>query len=159
MNEIIAKKAGILAVLLGAVIGIIALIPPLIGISLFCLTFLASTIVMIYMKKNEKHISFLTNEQGAILGGIIGFFATIGFFITFSPLVCIIHLIFKKYYAYMIPDMLSNALWLFFVIVFMVGLIFAMTNSATGMGLTWVLSNIEKKPQHHDARLDIKIED
>ena len=74
-------------------------------------------------------------------------------------MVCILHLIFKKYYAYTIPDMLTTAAWLFFVIVFMVGFIFALTNSATGRGTAWLLGNIEKKPQHHDARLDIEIED
>ena len=50
-------------------------------------------------------------------------------------------------------------MWLFFVIVFMVALIFAMTNSALAMGIVWLLSKIEQKPQDYDARLDIKIED
>ena len=104
-------------------------------------------------------MAYLTNEQGAILGGIIGFFSTVGFFITFSPMVCILRMISAKYYAYMIPDMLNNALWLFFVIIFMVGFIFALTNSATGMGIAWLLGRIEKKPENYDARLDIKIED
>ena len=52
---------------------------------------------MLYMKKNEKHLSYLTTEQGAIIGGLIGFFATVGFFATFTPMVGIIHLIFKNY--------------------------------------------------------------
>ena len=159
MNQIIAKKAAVFAFILGAMIGIVSLLPFLIGFSLFTLSFFSSVIVMAYMKKGEKHVSYLTNEQGAIMGGMIGFFATVGFFVTFSPMVSILHLIFKKYYSYMIPDMLSNALWLFFVIVFMVAFIFALTNATTGMGLTWILSKIEKEPQNLDARLDIKIED
>lgn len=159
MNQLIAKRTAIFSLLLGGVIGLVSLLPFLIGFSLFTLAFFSSAIVMLYMRKDEKHIAYLTNEQGAIMGGIIGFFATIGFFVTFSPMVCILHLIFKKYYTYMIPDMLSTALWLFFVIVIMVGFIFALTNSATGMGTAWLLGTIEKKPEHHDARLDIKIED
>ena len=159
MNQVIAKKTAIFAVILGAIIGIISLFPIFIGFSLFVLSFFSSTIVMLYMKKNEKHIAYLTNEQGAIMGGIIGFFATIGFFLTFSPMVCILRLIFKTYYSYMIPDMLRDAIWLFIVLVFMVGVIFALTNSATGMGTSWVLNHIEKEPENLDARLDIKIED
>jgi len=159
MNQLIAKKTAVFSLILGAIIGLTSLIPPIIGLSLFVLSFFSSAIVLLYMKKDEKHISFLTNEQGAIIGGIIGFFATIGFFITFSPMVCILKLIFKGYYSYMIPDMLTNAMWLFFVIVFMVALIFAMTNSALAMGIVWILSKIEQKPQDYDARLDIKIED
>ena len=159
MNETVVKRACLFSVIFGAIVGLLALIPQLIGLALFVVSFLSCAIVIYYMKYNEKHLGFLTNEQGAIMGGIIGFFATIGFFVTFSPMVCILHLIFKKYYAYMIPDMLSNSIWLFFVIVFMVGFIFALTNSATGMGTAWLLGNVEKKPENYDARLDIKIED
>ncbi|MBQ4645949.1 MAG: hypothetical protein IJB79_01230 [Candidatus Gastranaerophilales bacterium] len=159
MNQLIAKRTAIFALMLGALIGLISLVPYFIGLSLFVLSFFSSVIVMLYMKKGEKHISYLTNEQGAIMGGIVGFFCSIGFFITFSPMVCILRLIFKQYYAYMIPDMLHDALWLFFVVVFMVALIFALTNSATGMGTTWILSHIEKEPENLDARLDIKIEE
>lgn len=159
MNQLIAKRTALFALILGAVIGLFSLFPFFIGLCLFVLSFLSSTIIMLYMKKNEKHISYLTNEQGAIMGGIVGFFATVGFFIAFSPMVCILKLIFKNYYAYMIPDMLKDAMWLFFVLVFMVAIIFALVNSATGMGTTWILNYIQKEPENIDARLDIKIEE
>lgn len=159
MNQLIAKRTALFALILGAIIGLISLFPFFIGFCLFILSFFSSTIIMLYMKKDEKHIAYLTNEQGAIMGGIVGFFATIGFFVTFSPMVCILKLIFKSYYAYMIPDMLKDAMWLFFALVFMVGVIFALINSATGMGTTWILSHIEKEPENIDARLDIKIEE
>ena len=157
MNQLIAQKTALFSLIFGAIIGLLSIIPPFIGLTLFILAFCSSAIIMPYMKKNEKHVAYLTNEQGAIMGGIIGFCATLGFFATFSPMVCIMKMIFKGYYTYMIPDMLANALWLFFVIVFMVSLIFAMTNSVAGMGITWVLGHIEKKHENYDARLDIKI--
>ena len=159
MNQLIAKRTAIFSLILGAIVGLVSLLPFLIGISLFLLAFFSSVVVMLYMKKDEKHISYLTNEQGAIMGGLIGFFSTIGFFLTFSPMVCILHLIFRNYYSYMIPDMLKDALWLFVVVVVMVAAIFALTNSATGMGLCLILSHIEKEPENIDARLDIKIEE
>lgn len=159
MNQIILKKAVIFSFLLGAVIGIASILPFMIGFNLFILSFCSSVIILLYMRNNEKHLSYLTNEQGAIMGGVIGFFTTIGFFATFTPLVFIIHLIFKNYYAYMIPDLLTSALWLFFVLVFMVGIIFALTNSATGMGVVYFLGKMQPTPDNLDARLDIKIED
>ena len=159
MNQLIAKKTAMFALIFGAMIGFMSLFPFFIGFCLFLLSFFASTIVMLYMRKDKKHVAYLTNEQGAIMGGIIGFFATVGFFATFSPMVCILRFIFKGYYAYMIPDMLKDAMWLFFVLVFMVGVIFALINAATGMGTTWLLSRIEKEPENIDARLDIKIEE
>ena len=73
MNQVIAKKATAFALMFGAIIGIISLIPYFIGLTLFTLSFFSSVLVILYMKKNEKHLSYLTNEQGAIIGGLIGF--------------------------------------------------------------------------------------
>ena len=159
MNQLIIKRAVLFSLIFGACIGLVSSIPFLIGISIFVLAFFSSVFVILFMRKDEKYVAFLNNEQGAIMGGIIGFFATVGFFIAFCPMVCILHFIFKNYYSYMIPDMFQEALWLFIVVVLMVGLIFALTNSATGMGTTWIIGYFEKKPQDYDARLDIKIED
>jgi len=159
MNQIIAKRAAVFALILGAVLGLISLVPAFVGLGIFVLSVFSSVIVMLYMKKNEKHVAYLTNEQGAIMGGIIGFFATVGFAFSFCPMVCILKLIFKTYYSYIIPDLLKDAIWLFFVLLFMIAFIFALINSTTGMGTTWILNRIEKKPENLDARLDIKIED
>ena len=159
MNELVVKRASIFALILGATIGLASLIPALIGLGLFLLSILVAPIVIIFMNKDEKHLGILNNEQGAILGGFIGFFSTIGFFAAFSPMVCILHLIFKTYYSYTIPDMLNTASWLFFVIVFTVSFIFALTNAASGMGMIYLLNKIEKKPQRNDAQLDIEIND
>ncbi len=160
MNQLIIKRAAIFSLILGAVLGLLALFPSIIGFSIFTAGFLASIIIILYMKKNEKHLGIIDNEQGAILGGIIGFFSGIGFFASFSPMVCILRLIFKqKYYSYAIPDIITEAFWLFIIIVIMVSIIFAMTNSATGMGTAFLLNKIEEKPKDYDAPLDIKIED
>ncbi len=160
MNQLIVKRASIFSLILGAILGLIALFPSIIGFALFIVGFLASIIVILYMKKNEKHLGIIDNEQGAILGGIIGFFTGVGFFASFSPMVCILRLIFKeKYYSYAIPDIVTEAFWLFVIIVIMVSVIFALTNSATGMATAFMLNKIEEKPKDYDAPLDIKIED
>ena len=160
MNQLIVKRASIFSLILGAILGLIALFPSIIGFALFIVGFLASIIVILYMKKNEKHLGIIDNEQGAILGGIIGFFTGVGFFFFFSPMVCILRLIFKeKYYSYAIPDIVTEAFWLFVIIVIMVSVIFALTNSATGMATAFMLNKIEEKPKDYDAPLDIKIED
>ena len=69
-------------------------------------------------------------------------------------------MIFKeKYYSYAIPDIITEAFWLFVIIVVMVSVIFALTNSAVGMGTAFMLNKIEEKPKDYDVPLDIKIED
>ncbi len=143
MNLTTVKKTAVLSLILGACIGLFSLLPLVVGLSLFIMCFLLSPIVLLYMKKG-KYIETINNEQGAILGAIIGFCATVGFFASFAPMVYILHLIFKNYYAYAIPDMFSMGLWLFFVILIMVGIIFAMTNSVSAMGIVWILKHSEK---------------
>lgn len=159
MNEVIVKRTVIFSLIMGACAGLLSVIPAIIGFALFFLIFLCAPSLIFYMKKNEKHLAFIDTRQGAILGAIIGFFTTVGFFTAFCPMVCVLHLIFKNYYSYAIPDMIQTSLWLLFVIVLMCAFIFAMTNSASGMGIAWVLSYFEKKPENSDARLDIKIDD
>ena len=182
MNQIVAKKAMIFSLILGgslavlfAIIQIILItlsaIPflkniisidstfsQLLGLIIFLISFFSSVTVILYMKKDEKHLSYITTEQGAILGAIMGFFTTVGFCIIFTPLNCILHMIFKIN-SYGIPYLLSMGAWLFFVIIFVLALIIAAINSTTGMGLAYLFNHIEKKPQDFDAPLDIKIED
>ena len=159
MNQLIIKRASIFSLILGAVLGLIALFPFAIGFVIFLLGFLSSVAIILYMKKNEKHLGIIDNEQGAILGGIIGFCSGVGFFVSFAPMVSILKLIFKDYYAYAIPYVLEEAFWLFLVIVFIVAFIFALTNSATGMATAFLLNKFEEKPKVYDAPLDNKIED
>ena len=172
MNQIIIKKAAIFSVMLGCFLAFISIVvhflsgltssssmsSQFLGFILFVMSFFSSIIVTCYMKKNEKHLSYLTNEQGAILGAIIGFCATIGFFLIFTPLISILHLL-MKISTYGITDMFSMGAWLFFVIIFILALIIAATNSVTGMGFIYATNKLSQKPENIDARLDIKIED
>ncbi len=159
MNELVVKKAMVFSLILGAFLGLFSLIPPLIGFGIFILSFLSAIIVILLMKKNEKHLGIVDYEQGAILGGVVGFFASVGFFISFCPMVMVISLIFTKYYTYGIPYIIQEALWLFFIIILMVSIMIAMVNAVGGMAMTFIFNKIETKPQDADARLEIEIDD
>jgi len=159
MNELVIKRASLFSLILGATIGIISLIPQMIGLGIFILAFVCPVIVIIYMRIKENYFTVLDNRSGATIGGIIGFFAGVGFFFSFCPLVLLLHLIFKNYYSYGIPYIIQDAFWLFLVFVFMISITFAMTSAATGMGVAFVLNRIRTKPENYDARLDIKIDD
>lgn len=159
MNELVVKRAVMFSLILGALLGLISLIPSLIGIGIFILSFFSSVIVILFMKNNEKYLGLIDTQQGAILGAIAGFFSGVGFFISFCPMVMLISLIFKKYYTYGIPFIIQEALWLFFIIIFMVSIMMAMLNSPGGMAMAFIFNRFEKKPADYDARLDIKIDD
>ena len=77
MNQVISKKAAIFAFIFGACLGLAGHIPSytIQGLVLFALLFLSSVFVILYMKKNEKHLGIINNQQGAIMGAISGFFS------------------------------------------------------------------------------------
>lgn len=165
MNQIIAKKAAVFSLILGACLGLVWHVPSytILGLVLTVLLFLSSILIILYMKKDEKHLSFIDNRQGAILGGIAGFFTTLGAFISFSPLALILYYItnHQNYFGNIIHSFTSQTLWVFIIIVLMVCFIFACTNAATGMGLAYILNFFEKnkKPENSDSGIDIEIND
>ncbi len=143
MNIVTIRKLSLLSLILGALIGLIALLPDTTGYCLFFLMFFTSFFVILYMRK-DKNYKIASTKEGTILGALIGFISTVGFFLSFSPMVCILKLIFKQnYYSFGIPDMISMGFWLFFVIVFMTSIVFALTNSITGMFLSWLLDKVD----------------
>ena len=162
MNQTIVSKAIMFSLIFGACLGLLWHVPSytIVGIIITILLFLSSVFIILYMKKNEKHLSFIDNREGAILGGIAGFFTTLGAFLSFSPMAYILYLInHNSYFGSLIHTFVSETFWLFCVIVIMTSLIFAFTNSATGMGLAYILGFFEKKPENSDARIDIEIND
>ena len=159
MNKLIVKRAAAFSFLLGAVLGLMAILPLVSGLAFFILILFSSVLVILYMKKNEKHLGVINTEQGAVLGGIIGFISTFGFCVTFLPMKFILSLIFTKTTDLGISYFFTTAPWLFFIIIFMTCFILALVNSATGMGTAYFLNYFEKKPEGYDAPLDIKIDD
>lgn len=159
MNVVIAKQASILAAILGAIIGIIALISPLMIYIIPTLMFLCAPLVIVCMKK-RKELGYLDIQQGAFLGGVIGTASSIGFFAAFIPLVLIIGLIFKQYYTYGIPYFLNfQSLWLFVLILITLIATLAVTNAVSGMGTIYIYNQIEPKPpESEEGPIDITIE-
>jgi hypothetical protein len=51
VNESVIKRAAVFSLILGACIGIVSILPFMIGFTLFALMFLVSPIIIIYMKK------------------------------------------------------------------------------------------------------------
>ena len=162
MNQIIVKKAMIFSLILGACLGLIMHIPSytIVGFALMVLLFLSSVSIILYMKKNEKHLSFIDNREGAILGSIAGFFTTLGAFASFTPMAYMLYFInHNNYFGSLAHTFINETFWLFCIVAFMTSFIFAATNAATGMGLAYILKFFEKKPENSDAQIDIEIND
>lgn len=162
MNLMIIKKTIIFSLIFGACLGLILHLPSytILGLVLMVLLFLSSVFIILYMKKNEKHLGFIDTREGAILGGFAGFFTTLGAFISFSPMAYILYFIdHNNYFGTLIHSFINETFWLFCIVIIMTCLIFAFTNASSGMGLAYVLKFFEKKPEDSDAQIDIQIND
>lgn len=95
MELIILKRMVIISVILGAILGIVTIIPFINVLSFTAIMFLASPIVIMYMTKYNL-MGILNLKQTLIYGAIIGFISFLGFSITFAPLATIIGIIYKS---------------------------------------------------------------
>ena len=115
------------SVILGAILGILAVIPIIRVASFLIISTIVSIIIFLYMKK-KKQINDLTTKGGAIIGALIGFINLVGFLITFLPLNAILGALPVKAIAdnYALTKDLILIWWLWLI---MGGLIVAIFNS------------------------------
>ena len=131
----ITKEMMKISMLFGIITGVIALIPPFIFYSLLILFLFASIAVVLYYRRIEK-FELTDSKDTALKGGIIGFISFLSYIAVFVPCVLVLSFIFKGYYNYGLPYFLSlQAFWLFILILVVVGIICAVTNGVTLMGL------------------------
>lgn len=136
MNQILLKQTAILSLILGAGLGIITIIPFIGAISFFTIMFLASTVVLIYMNKNNM-IGKLIPRDGALLGALIGFLSFIGFSITFVPLATIIGLFYKGSFYLGISLMFRSGFFVLIMMVAFVAMLSALMNSFSGLATVY----------------------
>ena len=95
MELVVLKRMVVISSILGAVLGVITIIPVVNVLSFLAIMFLASPSVIIYMTKYNL-IGILNLKETLIYGAIIGFISFLGFSLTFVPLATIIGLIYKN---------------------------------------------------------------
>ncbi len=139
----IVKKIAFYSAILGAGLGITALIPPLMPvISLFILPFLSGIIVLLTAAKlNPETLKTLETKDYAILGGISGTICCTAFLTIFTPMALLIKLIVKTYYTYGI-DYLN--FFLAAVLIFSIMLILFTINAAGGLLVGFLINWFRK---------------
>jgi len=161
MNLQIVKQTAILSAILGAILGVLTLIPFVRNFSFMLLILAISAVVIVYMKKNDL-IGIIDVKEGAILGAIIGFISFIAFSIVFVPLVAIVGAIFKGYYTFGITYMLRiSGLFVLIMLVGFLGLLSALMNAFAGLVTAYVyevLSGV-KKEEKQNENIDFEIKE
>lgn len=166
MNPIVVKQTAILSAILGGILGVLTLIPFVRNFSFMLLIICISTVVIIYMKKNDL-IGIIDAKEGAILGAIIGFVSFMAFSIVFVPLVALVGFLLKllfhvNYYTYGISILLkmSGFFVLIMLMVFM-GALSALMNAFSGLITIYVYEVLTgiKKEEKQEENVDFEIKE
>lgn len=121
MELVVLKRMVIISSILGAIIGIITVVPIINVLSFFTILFLSAPIVIMYMTKYNM-MGVLDLKQSLIYGAIIGFISFLGFSITFVPLATIIGLIYKSSFYLGVSMLFREGFFVMLLMVFFVAL-------------------------------------
>lgn len=161
MNQLIVKQTAILSAILGAILGVLTLIPFVGSFSFMTLILCISAVVIVYMKKNEL-IGILDVREGAILGAIIGFISFITFSIAFIPIAAILGLIFKSYYFGWLTILLkASGFFVLIMLVIFIAILSALMNAFAGLVTVYIyeiLSGIKKEDKEKET-IDFEIKE
>lgn len=139
MNLLLLKQISVLSLILGAILGLITVIPYLGIISFLACVFLSGSGVLFYMQKLEL-IGELDTKSWAVYGSISGFISFIGFSIAFVPLATIIGLIAKTSYYLGISVMFKMGFFILLLMIVFVAIIAALMNGFGAMTTSYVMN-------------------
>ena len=132
------KMLCIFSAFVGAIVGVLPLIPQLTGFAFFALMFLVSPFIILYLK-HLKIIKTLDMEKWMIIGAVSGAVATIGFAMLYFPIAFILQLIFKVQSFIWIKVLFLNIGYLV-PMVLLTALISALLNAFSAFLLSYFLS-------------------
>ncbi len=138
MNILLLKQISILSLIVGAVLGVISLIPYIAILSFLLCVFAAGSAILIYMKHLEL-VGELDIKLWTIYGSISGFVTFLGFCITFVPLATLIGIIIKTSYYLGVSIIFKMSLPILILIVIFVGLIAALMNGFGAMTTSYLI--------------------
>jgi hypothetical protein len=152
--NIYLKPTIILSSIVGAILGVLLLLPFFSFSFLVCLAFsLVSVFVIFYLKKNEL-VGILEPVDGAIIGAIAGFMCIVAANIVYIPIFGIISAIFKSYgqgvgisiFAKIMIENFNLFITLMFLIFF--GMIGAIFNAFSGLICAYIYERLDlDKPE------------
>ncbi len=158
MNLTLLRQVVILSAVLGAILGVLTLIPFVGNIAFFTLMCLASAIIIILMVRCGV-LEILSVKEGVTLGAVIGFISFIVFAIIYLPCVALLGKVFKLYSLYGISLIMSvGSLGVIMMLTVFTAVLSAVINAFTafltfyGIDLYYNLKKNEIKKQ--DNNLD-----
>lgn len=158
MNILLIKQTAIFSAILGAVLGILTVIPFVGYFSFLILMTAVSVIVMIYMKQNN-YMGILDLQEGALIGGLTGFVSFLMFSVAYIPINIVLSLLIKSYFSFL-PYFFSSAggFFVMIVLVIFMAIISALMNGFSGVALSYLYEILlgMKKEENKNVEFEIK---
>ena len=149
MNTSLLRLIFILSCILGAICGILSIMPYIGGLVFFALICLSSVVIMLFLIRSN----FLRLEsvpESITIGAIIGFISYIAFSLVYMPLVLLLLKGFGYYANYGVALLLNNAnLFILLVVTIFMAILSATGNAFTGF-LLFYISEILKNMNNKD---------
>ena len=132
MNKNVLKQTALMSLFLGAILGIITVIPYIGEVAFWTLMCLSAPIVILFLIwLNALKIQAV--QESAVVGSIIGFIAFIGFSIFYMPIISVLAKVFKIYPNLGVSYAISNSsIGLLIVLVIFMGVLSATVNAFSG---------------------------
>ena len=165
MNKIILNKMCGLAIIFGAIGGILSVLP-FVGLFAFLMTvcFLAP-VVFVVLKKN-RHLGVFESKESALYGAIVGFVGFIAYSIVMVPVAAIFSWVNSLWFHKMAWFSIMNVLFgmgfsgvvMLLMMVFLVALLAAIMNAFCAMITAGIFQMLDGNPQNNDeAKIDVEI--
>ena len=160
MNTNILKQIAFLSLFLGAILGVITVIP-FIGQFAFWTLMCASAVIVILFMIWIGNLEIQTVQESAIIGAIIGFISFVGFSLFYMPIVAFLAKVFNISTNYGVSYAISNSsLGLLIVMVIFIGVLSATVNAFSGF-LTFYGIELNKmlKKRDNQTKFEVKEND
>lgn len=138
----IFKMIIIVSLIVGAISGILALIPPISFTVILLIMFFMAPFIIIYFR-NLNLIKAPDIATGMTYGAVSGFFGSVGLSITFFPIAFVIDLIFRTQTFLWVKVVVQNFVFLLGT-VFFISLLCALMNAFTGFLTAYILQYYKK---------------
>ncbi len=141
-NNELMKYTGIITLLLGLALGLVAAIPFIGFLGFFAVLFLAAPAVLVYLIMAGL-FDFTTIKNCVVVSSAIGFVANFSFGISYSFFTFILFKLFKYSNNIFLSSMIVNSpLWLLLVVIIFLGVLSATLNAFSGVATYYTINFI-----------------
>ena len=145
LSKTLIKIIVVISLILGAMVGLVAVIPPLTFWAITLLMLFIAPFIIIYFKRLNL-LKTIETEKGMLIGAISGFSSFIGFSVIFFPVGFLVDAIFKIASLLWVKVVIQNIVFLIGM-VFFIALLCAMFNAFTGFLTAYIYQyfNVNKR--------------